>query len=169
MSTESKYYDLSDDTQKEVQNVLDKLALPFNIKIKYLGDAKMKKLIKLQKANDVTAHLTKIDLLVFINEDYYINMESAGAEILLYQEFDRLQFDIAKGTFKISNFILQTNPGVLKKYGIDAVAEANQLTDLYTQQKKDADADAKQAKEDGKIGFKFKSKAGKSSVDFLDA
>lgn len=167
-TTESKYYDLSEDTQKEIQAIMDKLALPFNIKIKYLGDSKMKKVIKLQKANDVTSHLTKIDLLVFINEDYYINMEAKGSEILVYQEFDRLAFDIAKGTFKIGNFILQTNPGVLKKYGIDAVAEANQLTDLYTQQKKESDADAKQSKEDGKIGFKFKKTASKSSVEFLD-
>lgn len=141
MSTENKFYDLSEDTLEMVENVVSKIALPFNIKIKYLGTTKMKKLVKLQKLNDAIAHIAHYDLIIYINEDYFIKMEEANAEILIYQEIDRLQFDIEKGTFKITGFQLQTNPGVLKKYGIDAVTTANQLTDLLTQQKADSDAD----------------------------
>jgi hypothetical protein len=97
----------------------------------------MKKLIKLQKTNAVTEHLTALDLAIFINEDYLVKLEAKNAEILMWQEIDRLQFDINKGTFKIAKFPLQTTTGVLKKYGIDAVAEANELSELYTKQKKD--------------------------------
>lgn len=136
-STETKFHDLGEDTLDAIKSIIDQLALPFNLKIKYLGDPKQKRLIKLQKTNKVTEHLTAIDLVIFVNEDYFIKLESKNAEILLYQEIDRLQFDINKGTFKIAKFPLQTTTGVLKKFGIDAVAEANELSDLYTKQQKD--------------------------------
>lgn len=136
--TESKFYDLSEDTLELITNLIDKMALPFNLKIKYIGVTKQKQLIKLQKANDVISHITGIDLFMFINEDYLITFDDSNAEILIYQELDRLQFDINKGTFKITKYQLQTNPGVLKKYGIDAVAQANQLVELLKEQKEDA-------------------------------
>ena len=63
-----------------------------------------------------------------------------------------MTFDSVKGTFKIGKYPLQTTSGVLQKYGIDAVAKANQLSDLYKSQKDDgkdfdqADADKKAKK-----------------------
>lgn len=140
MSTESKFYDLSEDTLSQVQDIIVKMALPFNIKIKYLGNSKMKKLITLKKASDELSHINAIDLLLFINEDYLLKLEGTNAEILLTQELDRLHFDIATGKFKIAKFPLQTTTGVLKKYGIEAVAEANELSDLFTQSTKDGKA-----------------------------
>lgn len=140
MSTESKFYDLSEDTLSQVQDIIGKMALPFNIKIKYLGNSKMKKLITLKKASDELVHINAIDLLLFINEDYLLKLEGTNAEILLTQELDRLHFDIATGKFKIAKFPLQTTAGVLKKYGIEAVAEANELSDLFTQSTKDGKA-----------------------------
>lgn len=138
MSTaESKFYDLSEDTLSQIKKIIDQMALPFNLKIKYLGNSKLKKLISLKKASDELTHINSIDLLLFINEDYLMKLEEKNAEILLTQELDRLQFDIASGKFKIAKFPLQTTAGVLKKYGIEAVAEANELSELFTQQKKD--------------------------------
>ncbi len=140
MSTEegeSKYYDLHEDTIELIENVIENMAMSFNLKIKFLGNSKQKCLIKLQKMNDVVVHMTNVDLIIFVNEDYLIKFEDTISEILVFQELDRLEFDLNKGSFKIGKFQLQTNPGVLKKYGIDAVAEANQLVDLYAQQKAD--------------------------------
>lgn len=139
MSTEenNKYYDLSDDTIDVIKNIMDNMALPFNLRVKMLGTTKLKNVVKLQKIADVFTHMTGYDLIIYINEDYLIRLEEKNAEILIYQELDRLQFDIEKGTFKLGRFLLQTNPGVLKKYGIDAVTDANQLTDLLTKQKAD--------------------------------
>lgn len=139
MSTEneSKYYDLHEDTIEMIDGIIEKMALSFNLKIKKLGNNKQKCLVKLQKISDVFVHMTGIDLIIYINEDYLLKFDEQISEILIYQELDRLEFDIQKGTFKIAKFPLQTTPGVLKKFGIDAVAEANQLVDLYTQQKND--------------------------------
>lgn len=161
---ESKFYDLTEDTISQVQVILDKMALPFTIKIKYLGNSKMKKLIQLKKASDEFVYINSIDLFVYINEDYLMKLEDVNAEILLTQELDRLQFDIASGKFKIAKFGVQTTTGVLKKYGIEAVAEANEISELFTQQTKDG----KDSDSDGPVtGTKLKVKK-KKDIEFLN-
>jgi hypothetical protein len=163
MSTETnndKYYDLDQDTIDLINKVMESITMPFNIKVKMIGSSKMKCLIKLQKVADVFAHMTGYDLIIYINEDYLIRLDDINSEILIYQDLDRLQFDIEKGTFKLGKFQLQTNPGVLKKFGIDAVANANQLTDLLTQQKADSG--------DDQFDINTSVKSVKKSVDFLN-
>lgn len=164
MSTESKFYDLSEDTLSQVNAIIGQMALPFNIKIKFLGNSKMKKLIELKKATDILSHINAIDLLLFINEDYLLKLEGANAEILMTQELDRLHFDIATGKFKIAKFPLQTTAGVLKKYGIEAVAEANELSELFTQQTKDGKGSEFDANS-GEVKAKVKRK---KDVEFLN-
>lgn len=150
---DQKFYNLDADTVSKIEELKDKLALPFNLTIKYLGNSKLKTLIKLQKCNDITEHLTNINLIVFINEDYYNTIEEKHSEVLITQELDRLEFDIAKGTFKIAQYKLQTSVGVIKKYGIDLVSEANQLNELYQQQQEDAAEDKKQQSQSNKKEF----------------
>lgn len=135
------FYELSDDTIEMIEEILDSMAIPFKLRIKYQGNAKMKKLIDLSKLSDAMVHITNYDLIIFINEDYLINLEDENATILIHQELDRMQFDVEKGKFKLTKFPLQTTEGVLMKYGIDAVARANQLSELYTEQKKDKNKD----------------------------
>jgi hypothetical protein len=147
---EEKFYDLDQDTLDVINDIVDNMALPFSLQIKYIGNTKLKNVIKLQKTSDYVQHLTSIDLIVFINEDYFNALEGESSKILIHQELDRLEFDINKGTFKIGKYRLQTTEGVLIKYGIEAVSQANQLSELYTQQKADTDNtdefDAKEAK-----------------------
>ena len=50
----------------------------------------------------IKGHVTLGSLRV--RQDYLIALEDDNAEILLYQELDRLQFDIGKGTFNIFSF-----------------------------------------------------------------
>ncbi len=133
----SEFYELSEDTLSTIKNLLDTMALPYNLKIMYLGTVKQKSLIKLKIASKEFHYKNGIDLIMYINEDYLIKLEDKNAEILIFQELDRLEFNIEKGTFKLGKFKLQTNPGVLKKYGIEAVADANELSELFTKQQKD--------------------------------
>lgn len=133
----SEFYELSEDTLKTVKDLLENMALPYNLKIYYLGTVKQKCLIKLKIASKEFQYKNAIDLIMYINEDYLMKLEETNAEILIYQELDRLQFNIEKGTFKLAKYQLQTNPGVLRKYGIEAVANAHELSDLFTKQQKD--------------------------------
>lgn len=132
-----KFYDVSQDTIDEVEKVLDKMSLPFKIKMKYIGVNKQNTLIKLQKSNPAVQYATDIDLFVFLNEDFANNLDESSVHILIHQELDKIVPDINKGTFKLGKFRFQTNEGIVNKYGIDAVARANQLSELYDKQSKD--------------------------------
>lgn len=137
----TEFYELSQDTLDTVKQLLEKMALPFSLKIMYLGTTKQKSLIKLKTASKEFQYKNGIDLIMYINEDYLIKLEPQNGEILIYQELDRLEFSIEKGTFKIGKFKLQTNPAVLNKYGIQEVADANELTFQFTKQKNDSDSE----------------------------
>lgn len=152
-----KFYDLSQDTIDSVNAIIDKMSLPFKIKCKMIGVSKQKQVVKLQKANPMLSHFMDIDLVISVNEDNLILLDELSSTILIHQELDRLETDIEKGTIKISKFRLQTNEGILNKYGIDAVAKANQLSELVNKQKEDANAD----------GIKLETKK-KVSVEFED-
>lgn len=157
---EAKFYDLQSESIEKVNEQVNKLALPFNLKIKMIGNSKLKNMIKMSKISDVNQYMTGFDLLIQINEDYLEAFDAESASILIYQEVDRLTFDVAKGTFKIGKYPLQTTSGVLQKYGIEAVAKANQLSDLYKQQKDDGkEFDEKEAAKKVKANKK-------SAVDF---
>jgi len=135
---EEKYYELSSDIVETISSVLKDIAV-FNINVKYIGSTKLKQLIKLQKVNDVISYTTNIDLIIIVNEDLYNRLEDNIIKILIHQELDRLEFDMMKDTFKIGKFKLQTNIGILKKYGIEQVAEANELIELTLSQMKDSE------------------------------
>lgn len=139
--TNEKFYELSEESISLIEQTIEKIALPFAIKFKFLGNAKLKKVIKLQKVSDIYAHLTGYDLIVFMNEDLAIRLDDKTVEILLYQELDRIIINMEKGTFKIGSYPLQTTPGVLKKYGIDEVTNANNLGDLALEQVNDEASD----------------------------
>ena len=138
MEESEKYYTMSEDMVTVVKTQLDKVS-SFDLRVKYIGTTKLKQVIKLQKVSDVISYMSHIDLIVYVNEDYAAKMDDKINEILIYQELDRLEFNIEKGTFKIGKFLLQTNPGVLHKFGVDAVSEANEITKLLTEQNADSD------------------------------
>lgn len=160
-----KFYDLSQDTIDQVQNVMDKMSIPFKLSIKYIGVSKQNTLIKLAKANPFVQYSTGLDLFIFINEDFAINLDDESNNILIHQELDKLNFDVQKGTFKLGKFRLQTNEGILNKYGIDAVARANQLSELFDKQSKDSDGSTRFDVNSDEIKNKLKSNK-KSSVEF---
>lgn len=135
------FYELQPESIELIESTIAKLALPFSIKFKFLGNLKLKKVVKLQKVNEIYSHLTGYDLIVFINEDLSIRLDEKTVEILLYQELDRINVNMDKGTIKIIQYPLQTTPGVLKRYGIDEVTNANNLGELADEQSKDEKAD----------------------------
>lgn len=141
-TTEPKYYELSEDTLNFVENVVKDMSLPVMFNITYIGASKLKALIKLQKLSDALTHITNgTNLIIYINEDYFDALGEENSKILIYQELDRLEYNLETGNFKITKFKLQTNPGVLKKFGIDAVTKANQVAEVYAEQNEDTSSD----------------------------
>lgn len=139
MSDELKYHDLGDDTLEALAEATKNM--PLGTQFKFIGDNKQKGLIRVAKIADIYAHLLAKNILVTINEVYFDAFDEEARNILFRQELDRVQVNMKNGKVKIAAHELSTSVGALQKFGIDAVARANQLHALYEAQQTDAKTD----------------------------
>lgn len=144
--SKEQYHGLADYIIEYFDNLEQKLALPIDLKYVYQSDDKQKILIKIIKIPDRYSVLLKGDLLISFNEDFFDAFDDESKDILIDQELALIEFNMEKGTLKIGRPDLMTSHGVLKKYGVDAVERANQVRDLYNQQKSDKEEERRRNK-----------------------
>ena len=134
----SKFYNLSDDTIKTFNDVFKKKSFPVEVRFQFVGAESQKNLIKITKIPDQFSFLLENDLLVSINDDLMSVFEDESISILIEQEIDKVSINIDNGKIKLVKPDLTTFSSLITKYGIEKIAKANQVEDLYDQQKKDA-------------------------------
>jgi len=137
----SKFYELSDSAVDRFKLVFNKKSFPISVGFKFVGSESQKSLIKISKLSDQFIFLLEKDLLVCINEDLMDKFDDESTEILIEQEIDKISIDVDKGKIKMVKPDLSTFSSLINKYGVDKVARANQVEDLYDQQVKDGQAD----------------------------
>jgi len=144
--SKEQFHELADYVVEYFNELEQRLALPIDLKYVYQADDKQKTLIKIVKIPDRYSVLTKGDLLISFNEDFFDAFDDESKNILIDQELALIEFNMEKGTLKIGRPDLMTSHGVLKKYGVDAVERANQVRDLYNQQKTDKEEEKRNNK-----------------------
>jgi hypothetical protein len=132
-----KFYDVSQDTQDTFYEVFNKKTFPLAVKFQFLGSESQKNLIKISKLPDQYGFLLEKELLVLINEDLMSVFDDESITILIEQEIDKISIDTQSGKIKMIKPDLTTFSSLISKYGVDKVAKANQVEDLYHQQLKD--------------------------------
>jgi hypothetical protein len=133
----SKFYDVSSDTQDTFFKVFNKKTFPLSIKFQFIGAEKQKSLIKISKLPDQYSFLLDKELLVQVNEDLISVFDEESVTILIEQEIDKISVDTQSGKIKMIKPDLTTFSSLISKYGVDKVAKANQIEELYQQQVKD--------------------------------
>ena len=152
--SKEQFHDLADYIVEDFSKLETKLGLPVDIKYVYQADDKQKTLIKISKVPDRYSILLKADILISFNEDFFDKFDDEAKLILIEQELALVELDIDKGTLKIGRPDLVTSTGIVKKYGVDAVERANQVSVLYNQQIADKEKEAKQSKPKNKYNKK---------------
>lgn len=133
-----RFYELSEDTVSEFNEVFFKKAFPVTIKLQFIGDTKQKTLIKITKLPDDISFILSKEVKVIINEDLLNSYDDESIQILFEQDLDKIDINIETGKIKIKKTDLNTFSSIVNKYGVDAVARANKVEELYQEQKKDA-------------------------------
>lgn len=140
MAEESKFYDLCDETVESFMKVYKKKSIPFNLGLQFVGcDQKM--LIKISKLPDQYAFLLRNDLLVSINDKLMSVFDDESIQILMEQEIDKISINMDNGKIKMVKPDLTTFSSLINKYGIEKITKANQVQELYAEQKQDAEED----------------------------
>ncbi len=133
----SKFYEVSQDTQDTFYQVFNKKTFPVSVKFQFLGSETQKTLIKISKLPDQYSFLLEKELLVMVNEDLMSVFDDESITILIEQEIDKISIDTQSGKIKMIKPDLTTFSSLISKYGVDKVAKANQVEELYQQQVKD--------------------------------
>lgn len=137
----SKFYSLSEDTIEVFNEVFKKKSFPIDVNFQFVGCESQKNLIKISKIPDQFSFLLDRELLVTINEDLVSVFDNESVQILIEQEIDKVSINIDTGKIKLIKPDLTTFSSLITKYGIEKIARANQVEELYEQQKKDGEDD----------------------------
>ena len=133
-----RFYDLSQDTIDSFFSVFNKKSFPVSIKIEFIGDTKQKNLVKISKIADDYAFILQKELKVSINEDLLNHYDDESITILFEQEIGKINMNIESGKIKLVKTDLNTFSSLVNKWGVEKVARANKVEELYNQKKQDS-------------------------------
>jgi hypothetical protein len=137
----AKFYKISDETINVFKKVFTKKSFPFNVGFEFMGCESQKNLIKISKLPDQFAFVLEKELLVQINEDLINVFDEESIQILIEQEIDKISVNMDTGKIKMVKPDLTTFSSLINKYGIEKIARANKVEELYSQQKEDSQED----------------------------
>jgi hypothetical protein len=137
----SKFYELSEDTIDTFKSVFLKKSFPFNLGFQFVGSESQKNLIKISKISDQFSFVLGKELLVSINESLILVYDEESIQILIEQEIDKISVNIDSGKIKLVKPDLTTFSSLINKYGIEKIAKANKVEELYSQQRKEVGED----------------------------
>jgi hypothetical protein len=133
-----RFAELYQDTIDDFLKIFEKKSFPIPIKFQFIGDSKQKNLIKISKIADDFAFILKKELKVSINESLLNVYDEESITILFEQEIDKININIDTGKIKLVKTDLNTFSSLVNKYGVEKVARANKVEELYQAQKQDA-------------------------------
>lgn len=133
-----RFYELSEDTIDSFYSVFNKKSFPVAIKIQFVGDTKQKNLVKISKIADDYSFILQKELKVSVNEDLMNHFDEESITILFEQEIDKINMNIDSGKIKLVKTDLNTFSSLVNKWGVEKVARANKVEELYNQQKQDS-------------------------------
>jgi hypothetical protein len=136
--TTEAFYDLDETTEELFMDVFNKKSFPVNVKFQFIGSSKQKQLIKVGKIADDFAFVLRKELKVTINEDLLNVFDEESITILIEQEIDKININMESGKIKLVGTDLNTFSSIVNKYGVEKVARANKVEELYSEQQKDA-------------------------------
>jgi hypothetical protein len=127
---DSKFSEIGDDTKKFFNDLMKSMNTSYSLKYVLLNNSKLKNAVKVMKVSEIYQHISNAEIIVLFNENIFDVLDDTAKSILLKQEIDRIHVDLDSGKIKLIKPDVITFSGIIKKYGLDKVARANQLNEL---------------------------------------
>jgi hypothetical protein len=125
----SKFYDVSEETQNKFLEIVRKKVLN-DVSFQFIGNDSQKIVCKVSKLSDQYEYLLKNHILVSINEVLMSKFDDESIDILFEQEIDKISFNVETGKVKLVKPDISTFSSLIKKWGIEKISRANQLSDI---------------------------------------
>jgi hypothetical protein len=135
-----RFEEVSDEVKDHFKEIYTSKSFPFKIGFKFVGDTKLKQVVKIQKLSDMYQFMLDKEILVLVNEDLYDKLDEESRNILFEQELDKITINSETGKITMNKPDLVTFSPIMKKYGTEAVLRANQVESLATEQSEDLES-----------------------------
>jgi hypothetical protein len=135
------YTDVSTDTQKMFNRLIDEADLQRVINIKLLGCNELKLIGKVVKANDLLKFMTDNDAIILINEVIFEKLEQDQKELVAQELIAYLSYDYEKGKLVITQPDVNTFSLLLKRVGSDKYLQIQEVIRLAFEQLKDKESE----------------------------
>jgi len=137
-----KFDTISPETQEFFDKLISKISLPYDLKYLLIHADRQKQIIKLHKLNEMMSFALNYDVIISINENLFDAIDDDTVrEILFLQEIDKITVNLETGKITFIKPDMITFSSLINRYGLDAVARANQLDSLTSEQLQDKLAD----------------------------
>ena len=141
------YTDVSTDTQKMFNRLIDEADLQRVINIKLLGCNELKLIGKVVKANDLLKFMTDNDAIILINEVIFEKLEQDQKELVAQELIAYLSYDYEKGKLVITQPDVNTFSLLLKRVGSDKYLQIQEVIRLAFEQLKDKESENSESNE----------------------
>jgi hypothetical protein len=101
--------------------------LPVDLKFFVMTSAKQKQLVKISKIPDHYSVALNCDIMATVNDSFFDSFDDEAKNILFDQEIDKIEWNLEKGTFKLTKANFSTSRGIIEKYTFEKVARAVEL------------------------------------------
>lgn len=145
----SKYTEVSQDVQELFNKVLESTSIPEWIQFKVLNNLTAKFPIKVFKANEITNYLTKVEIVVLVNEEFLDILDEEAKTILIEEELAKVLYDSEKDKIVILNPDYITFKSIQNKYS-DKLVRAKELVDSVIRQKEEDEKERKRQLKENK-------------------
>jgi len=135
------YTEVSLDTQKIFNQLIDDARLERVVNIKFLGCPELKQIGKVVKANDLLKFMTDNDVIILINEVIFDKLEQDQKELVAQELIAYIGFDFEKGKLVITQPDVSTFSLLLKKVGSEKYLRIQEIIRLAFEQLKDKEAE----------------------------
>ena len=135
-----KFYLLDDETVLKLNELNSKYVnSPIRLENKFIGDNKLKKLIKIAKVSDAYTFLYKDQVIVYVNESLWDAMydDIDVIELLVREEFNSLCINTESGKIKIEKPSFMSSNSIIERYGVENVKRAKDMEKLCIEQAED--------------------------------
>jgi hypothetical protein len=133
-----KFDTISPETQEFFDKLISKISLPYDLKYLLIHADRQKQIIKLHKLNEMMSFALNYDVVISVNENLFDAIDDDTVrEILFLQEIDKITVNLETGKITFIRPDVITFSSLINRYGLDAVARANQLDNLTSEQLQD--------------------------------
>lgn len=146
----AKYVDVTNETQKTFDEVLENTSIPHWIEFTLKSYSKLKEIYQIKKLNDLVEDLTEgLNFVIIINEDIFEQLDNNHQKIIFDEALAGVSISEQDAvSYQKPNFT--TYRGVLEKYGHEEIITIKEsiksLFDAKKQQEEEEKAARKAAK-----------------------